>query len=219
MSKRVLVIEDDHELGAQVVEHLRRAGFDPVWRTDGRAIAEGERPDVELVVLDLVLPEVHGFEVLKALRTRSEVPVLVLSGRNEPEDKVRALRLGADDYLTKPFHPAELVERARARLRRPALRISNTLRAGPLRIDLAGRAVELDGRPIGLTPVEFELLAALAGKRGATVTRDWLVEHVLDPEREGTPRALDAHVSRLRKKLGRASLIETVWGVGYRLAA
>jgi two-component system response regulator MtrA len=119
--------------------------------------------------------------------------------------------------MTKPFWPEELIERVRARLRRPTMQPAEVVEAGPLRVDLARREVAVDGRAIELTRVEFELVAALARRLDAPVTRRWLVENVLDPDREGGERTLDVHVSRLRKKLGQGSLIETVWGIGYRL--
>jgi two-component system response regulator MtrA len=132
-------------------------------------------------------------------------------------DKVRALKLGADDYLTKPFWPDELVERVRARLRRPLLAREGKIDLEELTIDLQAHEVKLAGARVELTPAEFGLLAALARRSGEAVTRRWLVENVLDPEREGNERTLDVHVSRLRKKLGPRSWIETVWGIGYRL--
>jgi two-component system response regulator MtrA len=119
--------------------------------------------------------------------------------------------------MTKPFWPEELVERVRARLRRPLLQRQSLVEAGPLQVDLDSREVRVLGKPVELTRVEFDLLAALARRRGASVTRQWLAEHVLDPEREGTERTLDVHVSRLRRKLGPGKHIETVWGIGYRL--
>lgn len=218
MTDRILVVEDDRALGAQVVDHLRGAGYEPTWWTDGSAMIKGAPPEVALVVLDLMLPGVYGLDLLKVLRASSEVPVLVLSARNDTSDKVRALKLGADDYLTKPFWPEELIERVRARLRRPVMVRANTLRAGALCLDLASHEVTLDGRRIGLTRLECELLAALARRPGAPVTRDWLAEHVLDAEPESSARSLDVYVSRMRKKLGDPALIETVWGIGYRLS-
>jgi DNA-binding response OmpR family regulator len=219
MAERVLVIEDDAKLGAQVVEHLRGAGYEPEWWRDGNAIVAGERPEVALVILDLMLPGAHGFDILKALRAGSEVPVLVLSARVDTHDKVRALALGADDYMTKPFWPDELMERVRARLRRPVLWRGGALEVGALRIDLATREVSIDGRAVELTRVELDLLSALARRPGAAVTRQWLADQALGPERDGTDRNLDAHMSRLRKKLGAGSLIKTVWGIGYRLGS
>ncbi|WP_164021818.1 response regulator transcription factor [Pyxidicoccus trucidator] len=218
MGERILLVEDDAQLGAQIVEHLRGAGFEPTWWREGRLLTSEGMPEVSLVVLDLMLPGTYGLDMLKALRTFSEVPVLILSARNDTLDKVRALKLGADDYMTKPFWPEELIERVRARLRRPMLqKVDAAVELGPLRVDLQTREVSVQGQLVELTRVEFALLAALARRPREAVTRQWLVEHVLDPEREGTERTLDVHVSRLRRKLGALHGVETVWGVGYRL--
>lgn len=218
MAGRVLLIEDDHELGSQIVDHLQVAGFEALWWREGRRVPPGTLPDVELVILDLMLPGRYGLDVLNDVRACSEVPVLVLTARNETPDKVRAFQLGADDYMTKPFWPEELIERVRARLRRPALQRGEVLEVGPLRIDLPGHLVQMSGREVELTPAEWKILVALARRAGAAVTRAALVEAALDPERDGTERTLDVHVSHLRKKLGGAKLIETVWGIGYKLA-
>ena len=217
VSKRVLLVEDDRVLGAQVVELLKSAGFDPIWWTEGRRLTASTIPDVALVVLDLMLPGAYGLDMLKELRATCEVPVLVLSARNDSGDKVRALQLGADDYMTKPFWPAELIERVRARMRRPSLQREGAIEVGPLRIDTNVREAYVEGRRIDLTRVELDLLAALARRPGDAITRQWLVQNVLDPSRDGGERTLDVHVSRLRKKLGDASFVETVWGIGYRL--
>jgi DNA-binding response OmpR family regulator len=165
-----------------------------------------------------MLPGAHGLDVLKKLRQESDVPVLVLSARNDTRDKVRALELGADDYVTKPFWPEELVARIQARLRRPALQRADRIESGEIALDLSARRLNVGEDEVDLTRVEFDLLAALARRPGIAVSRAWLVEHVLDPDREGTERTLDVHVSRLRKKLGAAGRrVVTVWGVGYRL--
>ncbi len=218
MAERILLVEDDERLGRQVVEHLRGAGFAPDWLRDGDEAMEADFRPYALVVLDLMLPGAYGLDVLKRLRRGNDVPVLVLSARNEAASKVRALELGADDYMTKPFWPEELVARVGARLRRPALARGGPVRAGPLSVDLEARRVEVDGAPVDLTRAEFDLLAALARRPGAAVSRDWLLEHVLDPDRSATVRTLDVHFSRIRRKLGGAAdRIATVWGVGYRL--
>jgi DNA-binding response OmpR family regulator len=219
MGEKILMIEDDRALGAQMVGHLRAGGYEPAWLTDGDAFRGVTVGDYCLVILDLMLPGVSGLDILKRLRESSDVPVLILSARNDTPDKVRALRLGADDYMTKPFWPEELMERVRARLRRPALRRAGVVEVGVLRVDLDGRGVLVEGKAVELTRVEFDLLAALALRPGTAVARRWLAENVLDPEREGTERTLDVHVSRLRKKLGPRGFIDTVWGVGYRLGA
>jgi len=218
LTQRVLLVEDDASLGRQVADRLRAAGFEPTWVRDGQeALAVSPEP-FALLILDLMLPGAHGFDVLKKLRGASDVPVLVLSARNDAHDKVRALELGADDYVTKPFWPEELVARIQARLRRPALQRSSVVEVGELTIDTHARQVWVGGEEVELTRVEFDLLAALSRRVGAAVARAWLVEHVLDPNREGGERTLDVHVSRLRKKLGAGGrFLTTVWGVGYRL--
>jgi DNA-binding response OmpR family regulator len=214
---RVLLVEDDPGLGAQIVDHLQRAGFEPLWWREGHHIPPEQPPDVALVILDLMLPRVPGLQVLAELRAASDVPVLVLSARDDARDKVEALRLGADDYMTKPFWPEELVERVRARLRRPVLQRDDRLELGAVSLDLARREVSVRGAPVALTRLEYEFLLALARRPGQAVTRRWLVHNVLDPDRDGDARTLDVHASRLRKKLG-AGVIETVWGIGYRLS-
>jgi len=214
----VLLVEDDEALGAQIEGQLRRAGFDVTWAKSGRAFSDHDPGAFGMIVLDLMLPDAYGLDLLKDLRSRSDVPVLILSARNDTSTRVRGLKLGADDYLTKPFWPEELVERVRARLRRPILQREGAIEIGALKIDLHARLVSIAGKTIALTGAEFGILASLAKKRGAPVTRASLAEEVLAGENEGAERTLDVHVSRLRKKLGEAgSAIVTVWGIGYRL--
>lgn len=219
MSVQVLVIEDDQALGAQIVDHLRREGLAVTWWRRGETIAPEFARQLNLLILDLMLPGRYGLDVLKDLRTFSDVPVLVLSARDEKDDKVRALKLGADDYLTKPFWPEELLARVTARLRRPIIQKPDQLKAGPLEMRLGEQRVSVSGEPVDLTPLETGLLTALMRRPGSAVARSWLVEELLASERAGAERNLDVHVSRLRKKLGQEGLIETVWGIGYRLRA
>ena len=217
MSQRILIIEDDHKLGLQILERLRSAGYAPHWLDEGRLLSRDELDTYRLVILDLMLPGVYGMDVLKDLRANSDVPVLVLSARVETADKIRALKLGADDYLTKPFWPEELVERVRARLRRPVLARGAGIEIGSLFIDTNRRDVLVDKQRVELTRSEFEVLVLLAEQPGIAITRRSLAERVLDPDRDSCERTLDVHVSRLRRKLGPRVGIETVWGIGYRL--
>jgi len=219
VSQRILVIEDDSKLGLQILESLRKAGYEAEWLTEGRRLSKAELHACGLVILDLMLPGLYGMDLLKDLREKSEVPVLVLSARIETADKIRALKLGADDYLTKPFWPEELLERVRARLRRPTLARGHSLEIGGLSVDAHRREVLVDKQRVELTRAEFDILAVLAERPGFAVTRRSLVEQALNADRDGTERTLDVHVSRLRKKLGSAVTIETVWGIGYRLNA
>ncbi len=218
MKPRILLVEDDDKLGAQIVEYLSEAEFEPTWVKNGDDAMSVEPEPFSLVILDLMLPGAYGLDVLKHMRETSDVPVLVLSARNETVDKVRALELGADDFVTKPFWPEELLARVQARLRRPVMQRGNAIQIGELSIDIAGRQVHIGEQNVDLTRVEFELLATLAKRPGAAVSRASLADRVLDPDRDGGIRTLDVHVSRLRKKLGAfGKCVATVWGVGYRL--
>lgn len=215
MSK-LLILEDDEKLGFQICQHLGALGFETRWLREGVFLSADDLLGVEMMILDLMLPGVYGLDVLQHLRSFSDVPVMVLSARDETGDKVRALQLGADDYMTKPFWPEELVERVRARLRRPLMQRLDGLVVGDLRIDRAKRELYIGDEAIALTRVEFDLLLALAERPGASITRQYLAQRVLASNREGDERTLDVHVSRIRKKIG-AFRIKTVWGIGYRL--
>lgn len=218
MSGRILFVEDDEKLGRSVVAQLGELGYDVRWLRDGATAYALEPRGFDLLILDLMLPGTFGLDVLKRWREGSEVPVLVLSAKQDAHVKVRALALGADDYLTKPFWPEELAARVAARLRRPVLARSERIEMGELVIDANARRVQVECADVELTKVEFDLLLALARRPGAAVARAWLVEHVLPKEHDGGERTLDVHVSRLRKKLGQAGArVATVWGVGYRL--
>jgi DNA-binding response OmpR family regulator len=215
----ILLVEDDEKLGEQIVGHLKEAGFEPTWIRDGDDARRVAPEEYRLIILDLMLPGTYGLDLLKLYRQVSDVPVLILSARNDTADKVRSLALGADDYVTKPFWPEELIARVAARLRRPGLRRGDTISLGRVRIDLSIPEVSVDGDPLELTRVELGLLSALAKRPGSAMTRRALMEAALDPERQGTERTLDVHISRLRKKLGLEGWrIETVWGIGYRLS-
>jgi DNA-binding response OmpR family regulator len=220
VSQRILVIEDDNELGGELVRQLEGAGFSVTWIRDGDEARSASLEGVDLVLLDLVLPGAYGLDILKAYRTRSQVPILLLTARTHNADKVRGLSLGADDYVTKPFWPEELLARVRARLRRPVLGRTEeeSVRVGALEVDFAARIVRVEGTVLELTRVEFDLLEALARHAGRAVARGSLVDHILDAARGGGERTLDVHISRLRKKLGsEGRRVATVWGVGYRL--
>jgi DNA-binding response OmpR family regulator len=224
----ILVVEDERDLSNLVRRHLEDEGHRVVQSFDGPSgvlAASQERPD--LIVLDWMLPKLDGLEVCRRIRRDSIVPILMLTARSEEIDRVLGLEVGADDYLTKPFSIRELLARVRALLRRIELdqagRASEptqpVLQAGTLRVDLTQHLVSVEGRPIDLTPREFELLALLVGHPGRAFARDYLMEKVWGYDAGGSDRTVDTHVLRLRKKLGEVGeRVETVWGIGYRFA-
>jgi DNA-binding response OmpR family regulator len=214
-----VVIEDDEAIGTLVVAYLERAGFQVVCEQTGeKGLDAVERHDPRVVVLDLALPDLDGLEVCRQLRASGPVPILILTARDEEVDRIIGLELGADDYVTKPFSPRELVARVRAILRRtePAPEDSGTIELGDVQLDRRERRVAVAGSPVALRTLEFELLAELAENAGQVVTRDRLLERVWGLSFAGGTRTVDVHVAQLRKKLDRPGLIETVRGVGYR---
>jgi two-component system, OmpR family, phosphate regulon response regulator PhoB len=227
--ERILVVDDEPDIVALVAYHLAKAGYRVSTASGGAdavEVARRERP--ALVVLDLMLPDRSGFDVLEQLRAEDgthDVAVLLLTARREEPDRIRGLSLGADDYLTKPFSPQELVLRVGAILRRvasapPAPGDTDVLSIGSLRIDRAAMTVDVAGRRVDLTPTEFRLLLTLAERRGRVQARGHLLETVWEAAPDIQTRTVDMHVQRLRSKLGEAGeLIETVRGFGYRLRA
>ncbi len=226
--ERILVVDDERDITALVAYHLAKAGYQVTTAgsgSDALTAVDAEPPD--LVVLDLMLPGRSGYEVLEVLRQREatrDVGVILLTARREEADRIRGLAGGADDYLTKPFSPEELVLRVGAvlrRLRAPASSAGGAvLTVGSIAIDRAAHQVTVDGRPVGLTRIEYRLLLLLAERRGRVQTRPQLLESVWESAADLQTRTVDMHVQRLRAKLGRAGeLIETVRGVGYRLKA
>jgi two-component system phosphate regulon response regulator PhoB len=226
-SERVLVVDDEPDIVALVAYHLAKSGYRVSTAANGLdalGLARQERP--ALVVLDLMLPGLSGFDVMEQLRgddgTR-EVAILMLTARKDEPDRIRGLSLGADDYLTKPFSPQELVLRVGAILRRVGAAGGGTndvLAIGPIHIDRAAHRVSVEGNDIDLTPTEFKLLLTLAERRGRVQARGHLLETVWDAAPDIQTRTVDMHIQRLRTKLGAAGdLIETVRGFGYRLKA
>ncbi|HJR62150.1 MAG TPA: response regulator transcription factor [Gemmatimonadaceae bacterium] len=222
---RVLVVDDEPDIVALVAYHLAKAGYRVSTAATGPEAlkaAKEERP--ALVVLDLMLPGISGYDVIEQLRgseDTNDVAVLMLTARKDEADRVRGLTLGADDYLTKPFSPQELVLRVTAILRRmtaPASHTADILTIGPVRVDRSAHRVMVDGREIELTPTEYKLLVTLAERRGRVQGRSHLLETVWDAAPDIQTRTVDMHIQRLRAKLGAAGdLIETVRGFGYRL--
>jgi two-component system phosphate regulon response regulator PhoB len=225
-AERILVVDDEPDIVALVSYHLAKSGYRVVTASSGtEALESARRERPALVVLDLMLPGISGYDVLERLRAEEatrEVGVLMLTARREEPDRIRGLSLGADDYLTKPFSPQELVLRVAAILRRLGAGSSATdsVRLGPVEIDRATHQVTVDGVAVELTATEFKLLLTLADRRGRVQGRARLLETVWEAAPDIQTRTVDMHVQRLRAKLGPAGdMIETVRGFGYRLRA
>ena len=224
--KTVLVVDDEPKIAALARDYLEHAGFSVITAGDGRgalALARSRRPD--LVVLDLGLPGLDGLDVARSLRRESDIPIVMLTARTDEADRIAGLELGADDYVTKPFSPRELVARVRAILRRTE--IATTLADAPIRIldvdvDPARLRVTVAGRPVDLTPTEFALLATLARQPGRVFTRSQLLDAIHGIAFEAYERAVDGHVKNIRRKIeddaAHPRYLLTVHGVGYRFA-
>ncbi|HET7798108.1 response regulator transcription factor [Nevskia sp.] len=226
MTSRILIADDDRELAELLADYLRHEAYEVEVVHDGAAAIERlnqpqQRPD--LLILDVMMPGRTGLETLRELRARHALPVIMLSARGEPVDRVIGLELGADDYLAKPCLPRELLARVRARLRAPSSAAGEALEAGHLRIEPLIRRATIDGTPLELTGAEFALLLALASRLGQVVDKAVLTREGLGREIERFDRSVDVHISRLRKKLADASTlaprIESIRGAGYQLIA
>jgi DNA-binding response OmpR family regulator len=223
MPKSVLVIDDEERLTALVKTYLEQEGFQVATARSGREalfLARQERPD--LIVLDVMMPEMDGYEFMRLHRKDRETPIILLTARVEDGDKVLGLELGADDYVTKPFSPRELTARIRAVLRRAGKTAPepDRLRAADVTLDRAGHVVTVAGRRVDLTPSEFDLLAALIATPGRAYSRLELLDRIQGTAYEGYERTIDVHIKNLRAKLepdqAKPRYIETVYGVGYR---
>ncbi|MBI5016874.1 MAG: response regulator transcription factor [Deltaproteobacteria bacterium] len=221
MNQAILIIDDDAKLNTLLEDYLRGFGFRASSVTDpGEGLRRIRRDPPDLVILDVMMPGMDGFEACKTIRRESAVPIVMLTARGEVMDRIVGLELGADDYLPKPFEPRELVARIQSVLRRHAgTGPPEVLRCGPLTIDLGRRSVLLDGAPVDLTTTEFEVLALFARNPGKVLTREAILEELRGIEWESYNRAVDVVISRLRHKLGDdpkyPRLFKTVWGAGY----
>lgn len=221
---KVLVVDDEMKIARLVRDYLTEAGFDVVLASTGPAAVTAVRSDrPDLVVLDLGLPGMDGYDVTRAIRSQSVIPIIMLTARSEETDRIVGLELGADDYVVKPFSPRELVARVKAVLRRVGGAVATeTIRVKDLVISLPHRSVERDGSRIELTASEFELLRALASNPGRVFTRGQLLDSIRGVSFESYERAIDAHIKNLRKKLEpdprRPTYVITVYGVGYKFS-
>jgi two-component system alkaline phosphatase synthesis response regulator PhoP len=232
MAQRILIVDDDRQIVRLLRAYLEKDGYRVLVAYDGAMalqLLRSERPD--LMLLDLMLPDRDGWEVTRLVRgdpSLASIPIIMLTARVEDQDKIVGLEMGADDYVSKPFNPREVMARVRAVLRRAQGEpvSAKVLEAGPLRIDIERHEAQVDGQPLNLTPTEFSLLQALAENPGRALTRLELIERGLGYSYEGLDRTVDSHIKNLRRKLDEvggenlgAGLVETVFGVGYRLCA
>jgi DNA-binding response OmpR family regulator len=215
-----LVVEDEESIASLVCSYLERDGFNVVHsRRGGDALDQLERQPVRVVVLDIGLPDMDGFDVCRHIRAKSGVPIVMLTARDEEPDRVSGLELGADDYVTKPFSPRELLARVRAVLRRAESWLEEPeLAFGDVVVRQRAREVRVAGVPVELTSKEFDLLTILLGNPDTVLTREVLLDRVWGMAFPGGTRTVDVHVASLRRKLGRPELVRTVRGVGYKLA-
>jgi DNA-binding response OmpR family regulator len=226
MTKKLLVVDDKAEIRKLLKSYFTQEGFDVVTAADGQEalfVARQEKPD--LVLLDLMMPEMNGYDFLRAFNRESDTPVIILTAKLDESDKVLGLELGADDYVVKPFSPRELTARVRAVLRRlekQQHKDTDILRYGNITIDFQGRMVTIGERLVDLTPSEFELLATMMRAPGRVFTRLELLERLQGTAYEGYERTIDVHIRNLRAKIepdpANPHYIETVYGVGYRFA-
>ncbi len=217
MGITIMVVEDEPNIGSLIRTYLQRAGYDALWVRSGEdALTELRRHPIKLVVLDIGLPGIDGFEVCR--RIAGQVPVIMLTARDEEPDRIAGLEVGADDYVAKPFSPRELTARVKAVLRRAAQGASpsDVSALGPVTLARSAREVRVDGREVELTQREFDLLEYLLRHSGHVVTRDQLLESVWGFVSPGETRTVEVHIAQLRKKLGHPELIRTVRGLGYK---
>jgi DNA-binding response OmpR family regulator len=221
MSATVLLVEDEPSVGELVRSYLSRDGYRVLWvRSGEEALVELERHPVRMMSLDIGLPGIDGFDVCRAVRARSRVPILMLTARDEEPDRIVGLEVGADDYLTKPFSPRELVARIKAVLRRAEPQTAQTvLTLGDVVVNRETHDVTIAGDSVELTAKEFDLLSYFVEHAGALLSRDQLLDRVWGVEYPGGTRTVDVHVAQLRRKLGRPGLIRTLRGAGYKAVA
>ncbi len=223
MQELILVVDDEPKIVKLTSDYLEKDGFRVITASDGgMALAEARRGKPDLIILDLMLPDIDGWEVCRTLRRESGIPIIMLTARSDESDQIVGLELGADDYITKPFSPRTLVARVRAVLRRAQgkMKPQSMIHAGELEIDLDAHLVRLKGQPVHLTPNEFRLLVIMARHPGQLLTREQLIDQMHGISLESFDRSIDSHIKNLRRKidadLAGPVYIKTVYGEGYR---
>ena len=218
---KILVVDDETRIRKLVSDFLRKSGYQVIEAADGSAALDiyFEQQDIALVILDVMMPKVDGWQVCRELRAYSKVPIIMLTAKSEERDELLGFELGVDEYITKPFSPKILVARVEAILRRTAQNgTAATLSAGGIVIDQSAHSVTIDGRLIDLSYKEFELLVFLMENQGIALSREKILNHVWNYDYYGDARTIDTHVKKIRSKLGdKGDMIKTIWGLGYKL--
>ena len=218
---KILVVDDEARMRKLVGDFLKKSGYQVLEAADGSAALDifFEKNDIALVILDVMMPKIDGWQVCKEIRQYSKVPIIMLTAKSEEQDELLGFELGVDEYITKPFSPKILVARVEAILRRTSFVDSETiLSAGGICIDQSAHSVTIDGKPIELSYKEFELLTFFMENRGLALSREKILNHVWNYDYYGDARTIDTHVKKLRSKMGdKGDLIKTIWGMGYKL--
>lgn len=218
---KILVVDDEARMRKLVGDFLKKSGYQVLEAADGSAALDifFEKNDIALVILDVMMPKIDGWQVCKEIRQYSKVPIIMLTAKSEEQDELLGFELGVDEYITKPFSPKILVARVEAILRRTSfVDLETILSAGGICIDQSAHSVTIDGKPIELSYKEFELLTFFMENRGIALSREKILNHVWNYDYYGDARTIDTHVKKLRSKMGdKGDLIKTIWGMGYKL--
>lgn len=216
---KILVVDDESRMRKLVKDFLTKKNFQVLEAGDGEEAMDifYKEKDIALLILDVMMPKMDGWEVLKTVRQYSQVPVIMLTARGEERDELQGFKLGVDEYISKPFSPKILVARVEAILRRSNVAVSETTEVGGIRIDKAAHQVEIDGKPIDLSYKEFELLTYFVENQGIALSREKILNNVWNYDYFGDARTIDTHVKKLRSKMGeKGNYIKTIWGMGYK---
>ena len=216
---KVLVVDDESRMRKLVRDFLTVKGFQVIEAEDGEQAIDifFEEKDIALILLDVMMPKMDGWEVLKTIRQYSQIPILMLTARGEEQDELQGFKLGADEYISKPFSPKILVARVEAILRRSSQGSKDVIEIGGIRIDKSAHLVEIDGVPVDLSYKEFELMTYFAENQGIALSREKILNNVWNYDYFGDARTIDTHVKKLRSKLGeKGEYIKTIWGMGYK---
>ena len=217
--QKILVVDDENRMRKLVKDFLQRENFEVLEAGDGSEALDVffAHQDIALIILDVMMPKMDGWQVCREIRSYSKVPIIMLTARSDEKDELQGFDLGVDEYISKPFSPKILVARVEAILRRSNVAVSETTEVGGIRIDKAAHQVEIDGKPIDLSYKEFELLTYFMENQGIALSREKILNHVWNYDYFGDARTIDTHVKKLRSKMGeKGNYIKTIWGMGYK---